>query len=86
MSQVVEMQFSQSAGIIVPSTHAKVLWARAGLCHAWLQIWTLTFFFSPLIDITARYFHFSREGKDAEDAFTPWECWPLPASITSTTS
>lgn len=32
------------------------------------------------------YSPFSRDGKDAEDAFTRWWCWPLPASIISTTS
>lgn len=84
--QVMEMQHSRPAGIRVPSAHAKALCAGARLWHAQLQRWALTYFFFFLIDITARYFPFSREGKDAEDAFVPWWCWPLPASVTSTTS
>lgn len=61
-----------------------VCWGQAVACTAPKMGFNLFFFF--LIGITARYFPFSREGKDAEDAFVPWWCWPLPASITSTTS
>lgn len=63
--QVMEMQHSQFAGICV-QRHC----AGAGLWHAWLQRWTLTYYFF-LVGIRARYFPFSREGKDVEDAFTP---------------